>query len=446
MTPLHFLYSFYMLSVNPAFWLVLHFLEQAYRNQHPQRLGDWEANASPIDSTAVAVATQRLNVRGRRPVPHIGKRPTIQRRPSTLSPPAATRSPVSWLTAKASRTTAAHVIYRGRLSGRDLRLRYGFDGWQEPVREVRLEPIGAGLARSEPLPLDGHITLDCVVTDGRQWDNNNGADYRLWIRFDPLDAHLHVSGKGSGDLGFASLQSAMASAGVRQGIVSWIDNRMLDQIKDTTSGLFPLVWVRPDDTPRDEVRARLAASGVGLKLHPTVDDYRADDYMLDPYLEIAADLGRPVACHSAPGDADPDFIRRLAERFPTVPIILYHTYLGPSEGRRRAAQHVREQPNLYLETSWCCWQTVVELVETVGAGRVLFGSDASVDGPHHYCRHPPNVEGRETYNQGLVALVRALGPRAARQVLGGNARRLFGLDDTSPLTNVTRRYVKDGSL
>jgi len=127
----------------------------------------------------------------------------------------------------------------------------------------------------------------------------------------------------------------------------------------------------------------------------------------------------------------PDFIRRLAERFPTVPIILYHTYLGSHEGRRRAAWHVREQPNLYLETSWCDWQTVVELVEAVGAERVLFGSDASVDGPHHYCRHPPNVGGRETYNQGLVSLVRALGARAARQVLGDNARRLFGLDHPS---------------
>jgi predicted TIM-barrel fold metal-dependent hydrolase len=108
-------------------------------------------------------------------------------------------------------------------------------------------------------------------------------------------------------------------------------------------------------------------------------------------------------------------------------VILYHTYLGPSEGRRRAAQHVREQPNLYLETSWCSWRTVTWLVEEVGADRVLFGSDASVDGPHHYCRHPPNVESRETYNEGLVPLIHALGSQSARQVLGDNAQRLFGL-------------------
>lgn len=91
-------------------------------------------------------------------------------------------------------------------------------------------------------------------------------------------------------------------------------------------------------------------------------------------------------------------------------MILYHTYLGPEEGRRRAAQHVREQSNLYLETSWCRWR---------------------VDGPHHYCRHPPNVEGQETYNEGLVPLVRALGSEPARKVLGDNARRLFRLNGNS---------------
>jgi hypothetical protein len=318
------------------------------------------------------------------------------------------------------------VVYEGPLSGPDLRLRYGFDGWQEPIQEVKLEPNGAGWVTSEPLALDGHLTLDCAVTDGRLWDNNQEADYRLWISFDPVDAHLHVSGQKTGEHGLPSLQRAMASAGMSQGIVSWVDNSALDGIELAATGLRPLVWVRPEATPLDEVRTRLAAGAVGLKLHPTLDEYRADEPMLDPYLALAAEADCPVACHSAPGDADPDHIRRLAERFPTVPFILYHTYLGPAEGRRRAAAHVREQPNLYLETSWCSWRTVLWLVEEVGPDRVLFGSDAAVDGSHHYCRHPPNVEGHETYNEGLVALIRELGPHSGRLVLGDNSRRLFG--------------------
>jgi predicted TIM-barrel fold metal-dependent hydrolase len=73
---------------------------------------------------------------------------------------------------------------------------------------------------------------------------------------------------------------------------------------------------------------------------------------------------------------------------------------------------------------------VIRLVAEVGADHVLFGSDASIDGPAHYCRHPPNVEGRETYNDGLLALVRSLDPQAARAVMGDNARRLFRLNNS----------------
>lgn len=335
---------------------------------------------------------------------------------------------IGWLKTGTNQT---RVAYRGPLSGPTLQLHYGFDGWQEPIREVELEQVELGLAVSAPLTLDNHISLECVVTDGKQWDNNLEADYRLWIGFDPLDSHMHVSGRGSGELGTLSLRTAMASAGISHGIVSWVDNRPLDRINWAATGLFPLVWVRPGKTSAQEVRTRLAKEFIGLKLHPTVDEYRPDNPDLDRYLEVAAEVGCPVACHSAPGDADPDHIRRLAERFPTVPVILYHTYLGPQEGRHRAAEHVREQPNLYLETSWCRWRTIVQLVEETGPERVLFGSDASVDGPHHYCRHPPNVEGQETYNEGLIPLTRALGPQAARLVLGDNARRLFGLNGNS---------------
>ncbi|NOT53526.1 MAG: amidohydrolase family protein, partial [Deltaproteobacteria bacterium] len=236
---------------------------------------------------------------------------------------------IQWVQSEQHDNRQPRVAYRGPLEGNNLRLHYGFDGWQEPVHETRLEPISSGLAMSEPLFVAGHISLECVVTDGSRWDNNLNANYRLWIDFEPLDAHLHVSGRGSGELGLSSLRTAMASAGIGYGIVSWYENRALDRVKGLATNLFPLVWVRPGETTREEVRARLTDGFIGLKLHPTVDDYRADDHDLDRYLEIAAEVGCPVACHSAPGEADPDHIRRLAERFPTVPVILYHTYLGP---------------------------------------------------------------------------------------------------------------------
>jgi Amidohydrolase/Starch/carbohydrate-binding module (family 53) len=334
---------------------------------------------------------------------------------------------ISWASAP-NGGPSRQVAYRGRLAGRGLRLHYGFDGWQGSTRDARLEIVEPGLAVAEIPDLDGHVALDCVVTDGAEWDNNDEADYRLWVGFDAIDSHLHLSGRGRGGLGITSLQTAMLSAGMGAGVVSWMENAPLDEIDVGEAGLYRLVWVRPGDTTRAEVRARLADGYVGLKLHPTLDGYQADDDVLDPYIEIAAKAGCPVACHSAPGDADPDFIRRLAERFPTIAFVLYHTYLGPHEGRRRASEHVREQSNLYLETSWCGWREILRLVREVGADRVLFGSDASVDGPRHYRRQPPNVEGKETYNAGLVSLVHELGPTAVRKVMGDNARRLFDLE------------------
>jgi Amidohydrolase/Starch/carbohydrate-binding module (family 53) len=337
-----------------------------------------------------------------------------------------TARPISWAPARDGGSNR-QVEYRGRLTGPGLRLHYGFDGWQGRPREAQFEVVDQGLAVAEIPDLNGHVALDCVVTNGQEWDNNDEADYRLWVGLDAIDSHQHLSGKGRGGLGIASLRTAMLSAGMGAGVVSWMENAPLDAIDASAAGLYRLVWVRPGDTTRAEVRARLADGYVGLKLHPTLDGYQADDDVLDPYIEIAAKTGCPVASHSAPGDADPDFIRRLAERFPTVPFILYHTYLGPHEGRRRASRHVREQPNLYLETSWCQWREVMRLVKDVGPDRVLFGSDASVDGPRHYRREPPNVEGKETYNAGLISLVRELGPAAAGKVMGDNARRLFNL-------------------
>src|SRR4029453_13984451 len=235
-----------------------------------------------------------------------------------------------------------------------------------------LEPVEPGLAVSEPLAVTGHISLDCVVTDGNRWENNLGADYRLWIDFEPLDGRMPGSGRGSGELGISSLGTAMASAGIGYGIVSWFENRALDRLKGLTNNLFPLVWVRPGETSVEEVGSRLAGGFVGINPHPAVDEYHADDHDLDRYIEIAAEIGCPVACHSAPGEADPDHIRRLAERFPPGPGILDHTFFGPTEGRRRAAVHVREQSNLYLESSWCEWREVLQLVEETNVERMLF--------------------------------------------------------------------------
>jgi hypothetical protein len=324
--------------------------------------------------------------------------------------------------------TARQLVYRGPLAGNQLRLHYGFDGWQWPVQDAVLEPLVGGGYVAEIPDAAGHLALDCAVTDGEAWDNNTGADYRLWLTIDPFDAHLHVSSDDDVNHGLAALRIALTSAGISAGLSSWPDNQDMSHVAGGPA-LRSLVWVRPGLTPPDEVRRLLAGGFVGLKFHPTTDGFRPDDPAMDPYLEVAALARVPAAIHSAPGEADPDGIRRLAERHPDVPILLYHTFLGPVEGRERAVAHALEQPNLYLETSWCPSDQILDFVRAVGPRRVIFGSDASLDGCVHYLRQPPNIEGRETYNQALLRLAGELVPASARLVTGDNARRLFGLAD-----------------
>jgi predicted TIM-barrel fold metal-dependent hydrolase len=338
-------------------------------------------------------------------------------------------SPLWWQSIDGNRGV---VGYRGTLASAGapaLRLRFGRDGWSSSgaPEETDLERTVDGHWSAELPGLGGHLAVDLAVTDGTDWDNNDGADYRLWIGLEPIDSHLHASHSGDGRFGARSLHIAMRSAGIRSGVISWRNNRFVDRLTAAAPNLHPLVWIAPGRTSVRSVERRLAAGHVGLKLHPTLDRFQGDDWRLHPFIAAAERAGVPVTVHSGPGDADPDHIRRLGERFPSVPIVLYHTYLGPHEGRRRAVRHAQELSNLYLETSWCTWPEAKRLVDEVGPDRVLFGSDAAADGHCHYRPPFPNVEGQETYNDGMIALARSLGPEAAEQVFAGNTRRLFGL-------------------
>ncbi len=338
---------------------------------------------------------------------------------------------MQWLAPPPQRTQRAGLRYAGPLArdGQALVLRFGYDGWTEPPGEVALARADDDTWTAE-IETAGHLVVDCVVRDDASgvYDNNAGADYRLWIGLDPVDAHVHARVCGLERLGVASLRTAVPSAGMTRALISWRDNDFVDRVAAALPWLTRLVWVSPDGPTVEDVRARLAGGAVGLKLHPAYDRYPADSPWLDPYLRVASDERAPVTVHSGPGPADPDLIRRLAERFPSVPFVLYHTFLGLPEGRRRASRHAQELPNLHLETSWCASAEVERLIDEVGPDRVVFGSDAAVDGPQHFVQRSPNLEMTENYNGSLLRLARRLAPEVTRKLLQDNTRALFGLD------------------
>src|SRR5260370_40408487 len=201
---------------------------------------------------------------------------------------------LSWLESANASSGSRRVVYRGPLSGPGLQLHYGFDGWQEPIGDAEFEVVERGVAAAQVSGWAGHVSLECAISDGIEWDNNSGLDYRLWVDFDALDSHLHVSGRGSGQLGLGSFLAAADSAGIRGGIVSWPEHRLLDRLALSEAGLWPLVWVRPGENRRRELRFRLASGFVSIKLHPTRGGFRAGDSALHPYIKNSAGKGQPV--------------------------------------------------------------------------------------------------------------------------------------------------------
>jgi hypothetical protein len=168
----------------------------------------------------------------------------------------------------AQRTTKAQIRYTGPLArnGSELVLHLGYDGWSSP-RDVPMKRVDS-VSWSAEVETAGRLVVDCVVRDAAssRCDNNDNADYRLWVGLDPVDAHVHARATGRDPLGLDSLRIAAHSGGMTHALVSWMDNDFVDLAAAAVPWLTRLVWVKPGGPTVDSVRARLDDGAVGLKL------------------------------------------------------------------------------------------------------------------------------------------------------------------------------------
>ncbi|TVP50278.1 MAG: hypothetical protein EA350_00755, partial [Gemmatimonadales bacterium] len=205
------------------------------------------------------------------------------------------------------------------------------------------------------------------------------------------------------------------------------------------SDLEPFASLRLDASPPQTAAAGAPATAagwtrrlfVGLKLHPEMNAVFADAPAMDPYLRFAARHGYPVVAHcdGQVDEASAPRLLALARRHPDVPVVLYHTgFQGPHEPAIAAAEAALglagdgPPADVWLETAQLPPAAALEAVERVGAGRVLFGTDATFFGRGHYARYRPLLE----------ALAAALSPADLARVTHENARALFRLEDALP--------------
>ncbi len=269
----------------------------------------------------------------------------------------------------------------------------------------------AALARAEVTAAQrrqiAHGTLDRLTGLGKtpavacRWTANT-----LWPRFlaggplevDVVDAHAHL-GPSAGYVmkdqeERAQLRSALRAmdrVGVRTCVFSGMQalsgdpvggnallERLLQPQTERTAGYFAF---NPHYAGDLEPLLEAAFAGpvfVGFK---TLCDYWGvpiTDKRFTPMWQFASRRRLPVLSHTWNGPFDtPALFRDLARRYSDVPFLLGHSGGGTS-GRLEAETLAQECPNVFLEWcgSFCTPRAWDETLRLVGAGRVVFGTDA----------------------------------------------------------------------
>jgi len=270
----------------------------------------------------------------------------------------------------------------------------------------------------------------------------------LWREYRIIDIHAHIGSFKGYDLSTPTLLENIQRYGIRLALLSNIDGadlpqtQNLDEIKanQATAELvrrYPdqlrgLVWIRPNDGAPAKAEPFLQdsiATGpsrkvfAGMKIHPDMNNFPADDPRVDGYLRLCEKYEIPAVFHSGNDDtanAAPQRIYAIARRHPNVPVILYHMgFLGPHKSAIAVMKDAlsKGDAQLYLETAQADPAEVLRAIKELGSDRVLFGTDATYYGKAHY----------EKYETMMTRLKNELSAEDFAKVVRGNAERLFKL-------------------
>ena len=193
-------------------------------------------------------------------------------------------------------------------------------------------------------------------------------------------------------------------------------DRIAAMAKKNAGRIFGLASINPHQDSQayfNELSRCVKELGfVGVKLHTighAMNPAGADGTTV---FESASQLGIPVMVHTGAGIpfAAPTSVIPQLKAFPQVPVILGHAGHGLFSGEATAVAEA--YPQVSLEPSWCTFYHIGAMVDAVGAGRVMLGTDL-----------PPNT-------RIMIETIKAIGlsKEDEAMVMGGTAERVFQLN------------------
>lgn len=165
------------------------------------------------------------------------------------------------------------------------------------------------------------------------------------------------------------------------------------------------------DRALDEMKRCHDLGALGLFLHPSRQGFMPIEPVVVPVLDLCAELGWALMFHTGTYvQSDLLAVAEVARRYPATTFVA--GFGGFTDMWFELPMVFGEVPNLVLDASMMWGAAISEIVTKYGASRVLFGS----------------AEPRSRYAVALRTLERLeLSDEQRRLILGGNAKRLLGL-------------------
>ena len=239
-----------------------------------------------------------------------------------------------------------------------------------------------------------------------------------------IDAHCHLSPRG----GEASkLIESMNPAGIDIACVFGNNNEFVaEAAKNFPDRFIPFVYFDPRYEEIAVETVEKYATELGWKGVKVGHQHAVARYMY-PMMEKAEEHGLLVVIHSDHSIRNhPYIIGDIANSFPKVPTVILHMGGGTCFDSELLSTKIAEKnENIYLETCYSNPYAIKQAVETIGADRVMFGSDDSNNG------YGSRFDKPGQYQELMLDAVRVIGlPKdQEKAVLGGTAARLLGIDE-----------------
>ena len=202
------------------------------------------------------------------------------------------------------------------------------------------------------------------------------------------------------------------------------------------NNLIPLVSFHPGMQGRlwSFLECYMNEGAKGVKLHPMAQGFNPVNRRLDEIYSYCGEIGFPVVFHCGRVAnarlneySDSSILMKVIEKYPETAFILTHMADGNAKDVLRIAKNY---PNVYFDTSivitgyppliqtnepsWTEDNPVVDVINAIGAERVLFGSDYPWGSPKH--------------DIGRI-LGMKLNDEQKRLILSANSIRLFRLQE-----------------